>query len=177
MNEPGDYRYLLTRDWLTGDGTVLYVMLNPSTADTANDDPTIRRCKTFAQVHGFARLEVVNLFAARATKPERLLSLDDPVGPANERYVADAMQRADLVVFAWGAWLATLTAKKRLRLAPTDVEAIAAQLDVTPHCLGLTSSGLPRHPLYVPGDQRFVPFRQPAFLPADEPLDLGVEVG
>src|SRR5258707_10232275 len=67
--------------------TVLFVMLNPSTADGQGDDPTIRKCVGFAQRWGYDRMKVVNLFAYRATDPRMLLSLperDDPFGVRNQ---------------------------------------------------------------------------------------------
>ena len=67
----GQFRYWLRRQW-GGDGTLLYVMLNPSTADADVDDATVRRCIRFARDHGFGAMEVVNLFAHRATKPADL---------------------------------------------------------------------------------------------------------
>ncbi len=81
------YRYTLSRTWdtLTGVGTVVFVMLNPSTADEHVDDPTIRRCISFAKAAGFAGLYVVNLFAWRATKPADLWAADDPVGRWNRQ--------------------------------------------------------------------------------------------
>src|SRR5437868_12651695 len=64
----GKFRYRLTRQW--GEGAALpFVMLNPSTADAEQDDPTIRKCVGFAKRMGYDGIEVVNLYAYRATKP------------------------------------------------------------------------------------------------------------
>lgn len=77
----GAYRYRLSRDW-NGTGTRLaVVMLNPSTADAARDDPTIRRCIAFAVREGHCGVEILNLFAFSATEPALLKSAADPVGP------------------------------------------------------------------------------------------------
>ncbi|WP_030186512.1 DUF1643 domain-containing protein, partial [Streptomyces capuensis] len=38
------YRYLLTRVWDPSRPLLVYLMLNPSTADATTADPTIRRC-------------------------------------------------------------------------------------------------------------------------------------
>lgn len=70
FSECGNYRYALIRDgWLGGEGAVLFVMLNPSTADATSNDPTTRRCIGFAQRWGFASLAIANLYAYRATVP------------------------------------------------------------------------------------------------------------
>jgi hypothetical protein len=101
------YRYTLTREWLTGVGTVCWVMLNPSTADDTVDDPTIRRVVRFSTDNGFHRLVVVNLFAARATNPTELVDMAsagcDPRGPDNNEVLRAAISQSLRVVYAWGA--------------------------------------------------------------------------
>lgn len=151
LSEDGRYRYSLTRHVspLTGDGTCTFVMLNPSTADATQDDPTIRRCIGFARRWGFEWLKVVNLFAYRSTDPTELARVDDPSGPDNLCTIAKVVGSSDLVVCAWGAfphW-------KRDQHVALVMELIAA-----PHCLGLTKNGSPRHPLYVRADAQPQPF-------------------
>jgi hypothetical protein len=79
LSDCGRYRYRLWRRWADGP-TVLFVMLNPSTADADVDDPTIRRCIGFARSWGAGALEVVNLYAWRATQPAELKAAVGPVG-------------------------------------------------------------------------------------------------
>src|SRR5262249_14212908 len=91
ISDCGRYRYSLTRRW--GDAAeprALFVMLNPSTADAEQDDPTIRRCIGFAKAWGMGSLEVVNLYALRATDPAALLSAPDPIGPKNDTMITSA---------------------------------------------------------------------------------------
>jgi hypothetical protein len=137
------YRYRLWRRWDRSRSVVLFVMLNPSTADGRRDDPTIRRCIGFARAWGFGGVEVVNLFAYRATDPRELGRVGDPVGPHNDRYIRRAIRRSRLVVLAWGA---RARARRLLSLRRA-------------HCLGLTRAGQPRHPLYLRGDLEPVPVR------------------
>ena len=80
------YRYLLTRRWGTVPAMV-WIMLNPSTADAFAEDPTIRRCLIFAHREGCGGLTVVNLFALRSTDPKALTRHPDPVGPANDTFI------------------------------------------------------------------------------------------
>ena len=136
----GRYRYRLTREWLMGEGTVLFVMLNPSTADAETDDPTIRRCIGFAQRWGFRGLAVGNLFAWRATDPRELRQAIDPVGPENDRHLVEMSHAANAVIAAWGAG-GGRRGQYALRLLRGTVEH-----------LGLTKQGYPRHPLYLRAD-------------------------
>ncbi len=142
------WRYALTRSVapLTGEGTVTFVMLNPSIADETHDDPTIRRCIRFASDWGFARLKVVNLYAFRATDPRELAQADDPVGPENDCTIAKVVGGSDLVVCAWG-----VNAKRER--AEQVLGIVAA-----PHALTVTKDGHPGHPLYVSAQRLPHPF-------------------
>jgi hypothetical protein len=151
ISECGQYRYLLTRRWAKGP-SMLWIMLNPSTADASEDDPTIRRCLGFARRWGFESLEVVNLFAVRATDRTVLTRTPDPVGAENDRYIQEAAARAGLVVVAWGTWGSLFDRQA------TVAEALAW---CPLYCLGKTSSGFPRHPLYVRGDAERMVWRCP----------------
>lgn len=148
LSPDGIYRYSLTREWLTHGNRnptrVLWIMLNPSTADAEVNDPTIRRCIRFSQDWGFSSLEVVNLFALRATDPKQLGSHPDPFGPDNAAHIGQGIVRADRIVAAWGAE----AYKSGRRNVLVDVGK--ALWGRTVHCLGVTRSGAPRHPLYVP---------------------------
>ena len=143
ISDCGHYRYRLTRRW--ADGPVCtFIMLNPSTADAAEDDPTIRRCVGFARREDCGALMVVNLFAFRATKPADLFAADDPIGPGNFEALSGAAATAIRndwpLVAAWGAHRA---AKK----LGAEVRAVIPAV-----CLGKTADGSPRHPLYVRAD-------------------------
>ena len=98
----GRYRWHLARTWDADGSRVAFVALNPSTADATHDDPTIRRCIGFARRWGAGGVDVVNLYAFRATKPRDLFAADDPVGPDNDAWIDAVVARADRVVLAWG---------------------------------------------------------------------------
>lgn len=146
----GEYRYVLTRTWDDALPVLVFCMLNPSTADAFQDDPTIRRCIGFARREGCGGIAVVNLFAWRATDPDKLPILDaDKAGPDNDRQVAETVKGRRVVV-AYGAHpsahpFIVLPFLERLRASASSV-----------HCLGTTKSGAPRHPLYVRGDAPLV---------------------
>lgn len=143
----GPFRYSLTRRW-SDEPTLCFVMLNPSTADAVQDDPTITRCSTRARNNGFGGIEVVNLFAYRATDPKELTRAADPVGPDNNAYITRAVQRADRVVLAWGRLAKKQAGRER------DVLALLKNAEVKPHCLG----DWPRHPLYISYAQELIPY-------------------
>lgn len=145
IDPTGAYRYHLGRHWNPlFPKRCCFIMLNPSTADAELDDPTIRRCIGFAKRWGYGALDVVNLFAYRATNPQELYQVEDPVGPDNDRWIRTVTGSAgcSLVVAAWGAH----------RMASHRGNKIASLIDCPMVCLGRTKDGYPRHPLYVPAD-------------------------
>lgn len=141
------HRYRLYRWWAPGP-SILFVMLNPSTADDRVEDPTIRRCMGFSRRWGYGSLEIGNLFALRSTDPNALRVASDPVGPENDEWLARMAGRADQVVAAWRAWGGAAVAARATAVLPL--------LGRTVLCLGLTLGGRPRHPLYVAGDTSLI---------------------
>jgi hypothetical protein len=139
------YRYRLWRDWHAPpqpSRRVLWIMLNPSTADDVTLDPTIRRCIAFSRAWGYTGLEVVNLFALRATDPALLRRAADPVGAGNDAAIAAALGDCHAAVAGWGAHP---LAVPRAALVRDLARALRRPL----FCLGVTKSGQPRHPLYL----------------------------
>jgi hypothetical protein len=131
---------------------VLFVMLNPSTADAAIDDPTIRKCKGFAKLWGFAYVAVANLYAFRATDPRDLWKARAPiVGAENDSYIMSSALDALLVVCAWGAH-----AKDSSRVAA--VRKILRDSGAPTVALGFSKSGHPRHPLMLSYDTERSPW-------------------
>lgn len=146
----GKYRYRLGRRWADGDA-LLFVMLNPSTADADVDDATIRRCVRFAQAHSFGALEVVNLYAFRATQPKDLKLAGYPVGPENDAHTAAAAGDCAAICVAWGANVAGLE-------RPQIVLPLLRGAGKPIHCLRITRSGHPQHPLMLASTCRLQPF-------------------
>lgn len=144
----GDYRYTLTRTWNASAEPLVFILLNPSTADASQDDPTIRRCIGFAKRWGFGGIIVVNLYAYRATKPRDMLAADDPIGPDNDRVIAEVLARRT-VVAAWGTNARHERVAEVLALIPESARLLA---------LEITKLGHPRHPLYVHGAAQPVPW-------------------
>lgn len=147
----GLYRYQLWRRWDSALPAVNWIMLNPSTADASEDDPTIRRCVGFAKAWGYGGIVVTNLFAFRATDPRDMKKAADPVGPENDDAIVATAAGAGLVVCAWGAHGVHLGRSG-------EVLAMLFCGSVKTTALKLTSAGEPCHPLYLPGELRPFPY-------------------
>ena len=138
ISRDGSYRYTLERSW-GGDSRVLFVMLNPSTADARVDDRTIRRCIDYAKRWGYGGLLVGNLFALVSTDPQPVVR--DPcaaVGPKTDKYLRRMSRRADLTVVAWGGDGGKF---------PERIGAVLAIIGADVYCIGTTKDGHPRHPV------------------------------
>lgn len=129
------------RRWDNGE-VLLWVMLNPSTADDKTDDATTRRCIAFSNRWGFGGISIVNLFGYRSTDPKKLTSIPDPVGPGNDPVLFEQLKKCDSCMVAWGSLVESSLFQSR-------VKEISGYLPSRTRCLGLTKYNYPRHPLRV----------------------------
>ena len=141
------YRYALSRTWNGKKKTILFIGLNPSTADEKIDDPTIRRCINYAQNWGYGSLLMVNLFAYRATMPSELKNVKNPIGNDNDLHIIELSKKADIAVAAWGNEGNLLNRDK-------EVKKILPNL----MCLKINKSGQPSHPLYQKKDLKLIKY-------------------
>lgn len=148
------YRYVLWRhwDWQGSARQVMFIGLNPSTADETEDDPTIRRCIRFAKDWGYGGLLMMNAYAFRATDPKVMKAAADPLGPGNLEAFGYRRTQVGLIVAAWGAHCSEEHER-------TICQAIAQPV----HCLGRTKAGRPKHPLYLRADTKPELFWSPAY--------------
>ena len=162
----GHYRWWLRRSWPGGQGTLLFIGLNPSAADGRRDDPTLRRLIGFGRGWGYSALVVLNLFARISASPAVLRRVQDPIGAANDLELKGwcgrwASQASIDLWCGWGgsgscrgrdqevlAWLDRFRRERQRRCPGAS----------SPLCIGLTRSGQPRHPLYAPADRTLRPF-------------------
>lgn len=152
ISECGNYRYTLERKWPLADdaGHVLWVMLNPSTADAATDDPTITRCIGYSKAWGFAGLMVGNLYGYRATDPAALWEAKvDIRGNDNDQHLCRMAAGASLIVAAWGGFADHHRAVRVISLLK-DFGSI--------YCIGKTKGGQPWHPLYKAKGLKPIPY-------------------
>ena len=138
------YRYTLHHRWaeLFTEKCVMWIGLNPSTADEQKLDPTLTRIKGFTTAWGYNAFVMTNLFAFRATDPKIMMAEPEPIGADNDRMLAETARRCGMVVAAWGVGGDHLA----------RAEQVCRLLEgVTLVCLGITQAGHPKHPLYVRG--------------------------
>lgn len=136
------YRYSLVRRWAPGP-TMLFVMLNPSTADEFRNDPTVGRCQQRAIQMQYGAFAVANLFALRSTDPAALLQEPDPVGPKNDAAIRRLCAGAEAVICAWGN-------HRAIGNRGAAVLRLIRQAGREPRALKLNRDGSPAHPLYLP---------------------------
>lgn len=141
------YRYVLTRIWDTDKPRVMFIGLNPSTANENTDDPTIRRVISFAKNLGYGGLYMLNLFAYVTPKPEVLFQCDDPID-SNDYYLRHYHLLSSKVIFCWGNFNVGQRDKEVIKMFPKA------------YCLGKNSNGSPKHPLYLKADTIPVPFME-----------------
>ena len=109
ISDCNKYRYELHREWDKDKKKVLFIMLNPSTADGVEDDLTTRRCINFAKKWGYGGTMIGNIYPFRAKRPKDLRKWIDTDKDAafettviNQAYVGNMATCTDLIVCAWG---------------------------------------------------------------------------
>ncbi|EOI8009811.1 DUF1643 domain-containing protein, partial [Vibrio parahaemolyticus] len=132
------YRYALWRTWDDSKPYVLFIGLNPSTADETSDDPTLTRCINFAKLWGYGGVCMANLFAYRATEPDVMKASEDPVGVENDVWLKRLSKDAGVIIGAWGNHGAFLGRSE-----------VVKQMLPSLSYLKLNKSGEPAHPLYL----------------------------
>ncbi|MBC8277113.1 MAG: DUF1643 domain-containing protein [FCB group bacterium] len=135
------YRYALWRIWDDRAPKVMFIGLNPSTADEKTDDGTIRQCIGFAKRWGFGGVYMLNIFAFKATHPENLKKSADPIGDENDMYLTRYAEKSSLIIGAWG------NHGVYLNRGAAVIEMFPAM-----QCLKMTKMNQPSHPLYLRAD-------------------------
>jgi len=140
------YRYSLWRyfeEQTDLSQAIVFIGLNPSTADETIDDPTIRRCQGFAKRWGYQGMVMLNLFALRATQPKQMKRSPSPIGSENDEVLLSWSCNCGTIVCCWGMHGSHLGRS-------LQVKQLLQGAHLSLWHLGLTRSGEPRHPLYLP---------------------------
>jgi hypothetical protein len=148
------YRYRLSRHLGGSLPPLVFVMLNPSTADAIVPDPTWTRCLGFGRRFDRESVIAVNLFPFRTPYPETLRDAQkagvDIIGPRGNQPLTDI---AGTIVCAWGPpkW-------PFVRERARDVASLLTRSGHTLFCLGTAKDGSPRHPLMMPNNSILTPW-------------------
>jgi hypothetical protein len=131
-----------------GTKTLLFIGVNPSTADITTDDQTIRKIKGFSSNYGFDGWGIINLAPQRATDPDNMDVLENKEATRvnlEEIQHYTAQYGVSNVVFSWGNLI-----EKRDYLATMPAKFLQVLGNPKVYSLGeLTQKGHPRHPLMV----------------------------
>jgi hypothetical protein len=149
FSECGRYRYGLWRIWSAKslNEMVMFIGLNPSTADATHNDATMRRCIAFAKRLGYGGLFMCNAYGWRSTSPKALADVDDPIGPENDYWLGYYRCLAGKHIAAWGS-----NCKR-------DRQVAVCKLFREPiFCFGTTANGSPKHPLYLKSTMAIKPY-------------------
>lgn len=156
------YRYRLWRFWDSSLPRICFVLLNPSTADEIENDPTVeRQVRRVKQWGGFGGVEIVNAYAFRSTNPEILYDVIDPVGSSNDDWIISAASWAHssggFVVCGWGKHAAAILDRSGKPPRHRQLLKLFTEHKIPISAFGLNADGTPRHPLYISYDSE--PFR------------------
>lgn len=142
------YRYALWRIWDESKPLVMFVGLNPSTANESSDDPTIKRVVAIAQNLGFGGVYMMNCFPFVSTDPAKLYDCSGWV--TNEEWLKTVAAKCKEVVFAWG----NFDVDQKL-----GVDYLLTRMFPDAKALHINKNGSPKHPLYCRKDTTIVKFR------------------
>lgn len=140
------YRYSLIRNWNPLEKEILFIGINPSTADANVDDATIRRLKEFAKVYKYGGLRIHNLYAFRTEDCSQLKEAKDPFGEHNWDFLLKYRNKLKTVVFMWG------NNKKDIN----DIRHRVIEAYPNALCFGHNQDGSPKHPLFLSGETKLI---------------------
>ena len=146
------YRYALWRIWDLSRPFVMFIGLNPSTADETKDDPTIRRCINFAKYWNYGGIYVTNLFAYRSSSTRKMMTFSNPIGDENDKWIRNLSQKSNIIIAAWGNDGIHLNRSKTIEDKIPNLK-----------CIKKNKSGQPAHPLYLKSNLKPKPLKEKNF--------------
>jgi hypothetical protein len=162
FSECGKYRYRLWRIWDDDRPIMCWVAQNPSVANDVDNDPTVRKMMGFAKRDGCGGIMLANVMAAIATQERELMNMVDPIGPANGEHL-QALRSVAICTKLVVAWGNRFGPKKKSIFRTAYCNAANICVGQGALCLGVTKSGDPKHPLFVPYETKLVPWTPPGY--------------
>ena len=154
LSDCGLYRYRLERSVAESGPVYAFFGVNPSTADAAVDDATVRKWRGFVTRWGGSRFIVGNVFAYRSTDVKALATAADPIGRLNNDHLKRIIEEADILVPCWGD---QTKVPAELRMHFHWMRQVLAEAGKPVQSFGLSKGGFPMHPLMLGYDTRLVP--------------------
>ncbi len=153
----GSYRWILSREINASKTELIFIGLNPSSANYEENDPTLKRLIGFSEIWGFGKLSVINLFARISTKPKILKFCDDPVGSKND-FVLEKNIKYWLANDLCQLWIGWGVNGKLMNRDESVLKKIKNKYAKQPYVIGITKNGCPMHPLYVGKSKKLYPY-------------------
>ena len=160
-----EYRYILgTR----GERPLICVGVNPSTAAPDHLDNTLKSVERVARFNGYDSFLMFNVYAQRATNPDDMEPLCNPVLHGENMRAFDYALSLDRsgAPAVWAAWGAVIEKRDYLPQCVRDMIAVGQRRGARWYTAGSRSKrkGHPHHPLYLRKDSQLEEFNVAEYL-------------
>lgn len=164
-----EYRYVLgTR----GSDPLICIGINPSTAAPDALDNTLKSVERIALGNGFDSFTMFNVYAQRATRPEDMERVLNPILHEENMKAFDFVLSQSDTPTVWAAWGNLIETRLYLPGCVRDMIEIGRRHGARWCCAGKVSKkGHPHHPLYLRKDEPIRPFDIESYIDALFPLD------
>ena len=164
-NVYAEYRYILgTR----GECPLICVGVNPSTAAPDHLDNTLKSVERVARFNGYDSFLMFNVYAQRATNPDDMEPLCNPVLHGENMRAFDYALSLDRsgAPAVWAAWGAVIEKRDYLPQCVRDMIAVGQRRGARWYTAGSRSKrkGHPHHPLYLRKDSQLEEFNVAEYL-------------
>lgn len=142
------HRFSLSRIWDHSKPCVMFIGLNPSTADGKENDNTIDSVQRMCIFNGYGGFYMMNCFSFISTNPDGLV-ISEEESSFNNIMLRETAEMCAEVVFAWGAFKVVKKTGRGEELNKMFPKA---------KCLEILKDGSPKHPLYCKRETQFIPY-------------------
>lgn len=135
------YRFALWRIWDNSKPLVMFIGLNPSTANETKADATIRSVIRISKFNGYGGFYMMNCFPFVTEDPDKLI-IDKDSHLENMEWLFNIRDKCKDVVFAWGNF-------KIVTVQRMDIYMVG--WFPNSKVIGYNANGSPKHPLFIKG--------------------------